>query len=257
MIQVWHALLTAEAIKLRRSAPVIIAAAAPALLFILELATLFSRIYITPRPPIELWRDFLNFAWVLWLGVITPALVTSHAISLAGVEHAGRHWKQLLTLPFPRWQVYAVKMLTGGALLAASYIAFVTTSVLAVVIFSATRDLNLASHIPWAEILTTALRAYVAAWPLIVIHTWISVRFPGFPASAGVCFSGLLVGVMLMILSRDFFGFWYPWLLPLNARRLGRWDTNNPLIPAIFGAVGGVVLAAMASLDLGKRAPDS
>jgi len=60
---------------------------------------------------------------------------------------------------------------------------------------------------------------------------------------------------MLMSLSRDLFGFWYPWLLALNVRPQGLYDAHNPLIPALYGAIGGLLLAPLASLDLGRRPP--
>jgi hypothetical protein len=250
------ALVTSEFIKLRRSAPVKLAVAAPALLFVLELVSLFGRRTINPAAHENLWRDFLAFSWVLWLGLFAPALVAFEAICLAGFEHSGKHWKQLFVLPVPRWQIFAVKMLVCGALLAGAFVLFAATSVAGVLFFSAVRGLNLAGSIPWMDVTVTAVKAYAACWLLIVVHTWLSVRFPGFAVPAGVAFSAILVGFMLINASRELFGWWYPWTLPINVRPDGLYTAHDTLAPALFGAIAGLALAPLASWDLGRRVED-
>lgn len=254
MIRTMGILLGAEAVKARRSAHLRLAIAAPALLFLLNLLTLFARRHINQANPTALWQDLLGFAWVMWLGLFTPALIAAEAICLAGIEHSGRNWKQLFAMPVPRWQVFAVKMLFGALLVAASFCLFAVSSVGAVLVFSSARGLHLAASLPWMEIVLTAARAYIACWLLIVIHTWISVRFPGFAVPAGVAFAAMLVGFMLVSLNRDAFGWWYPWTLPINVRPDGLYASRNSLAPALFGAVAGVLLAPLASWDLGRRA---
>ena len=66
------AILSSEAIKLRRSAPVRLAIGAPALLFALELLTLFGRRTINATNSSALWTDLLSFGWILWLGLFSP-----------------------------------------------------------------------------------------------------------------------------------------------------------------------------------------
>jgi hypothetical protein len=203
-----------------------------------------------------LWRDLLTFGWIMWLGLFTPALIVFEAICLANMEHSSKQWKQLFALPIPRWRVFGVKMLFCALLLGASFFAFTVTSVGAVLMFSGARGLNLASAIPWREILLTAIRGYVAGWLLIVVHTWLSVRFPGFAVPAGIAFAALLIGVLLQGLSQSLFGWWYPWTLPISVRPNGLYDSRNTLAPALFGAFAGLLLAPLASWDLGRRVED-
>ncbi|HXB74193.1 MAG TPA: ABC transporter permease [Candidatus Acidoferrales bacterium] len=250
------ALVSSEAIKLRRSAPVRLAIAAPALLFLLEILTMFGRRHINLTDPAILWRDLLSFGWIMWLGLFTPALIVFEAICLANMEHNSKQWKQLFALPIPRWRVFGVKMLFCGLLLGASFLAFTVTSVGGVLMFSGARGLNLASAIPWREILLTAIRGYVACWLLIVVHTWLSVRFPGFAVPAGIAFAAMLIGVLLLGVGRDVFGWWYPWILPISVRPEGLYDSHNTLAPALFGGFAGLLLAPLASWDLGRRVED-
>ena len=251
-MQTMWALVIAEAIKVRRSAPLRLAIAAPLLLFLLETLTMFSRGQFNVTDPAVLWRQLLSFGWIMWLGLFTPALVALQAICLVNVEHSGKHWKQLFALPIPRWKVFAVKMLFCGFLMAVSFAVFTTASTGGVLLFSGVRGLHLAGSIPWLEIGLTAVRGFAACWLLIVVHTWISVRYPGVVVPAGVAFTALLVGFMLINWNPGIFGWWYPWTLPINVRPEGLYDGHNTLAPALFGAIAGAVLAPMASWHLGR-----
>jgi hypothetical protein len=147
-------------------------------------------------------------------------------------------------------------MLFCGLLVGASFVAFGATSLAGVLFFGWVRDLHLLSHTPWLETLLTGLRAYLACWLLIVIHIWLSIRFPGFPVPAGIAFAAMLIGVLLINVSPGVFGWWYPWTLPINARPQGLYEAHNTLAPALFGGLAGVVLAPFASWDLGRRQRD-
>jgi hypothetical protein len=256
MIRTAWALAAAEAIKLRRSAPTRLAIAAPALLIVLEVLTLFSRRTINPTDPARMWRDLLEFGWVIWLGLFVPALIGFESICLAGMEHNSRQWKQLFTLPVPRWSVFAVKMVFCGLLVAASFLAFAAGSVGAVLVFSAHRGLGLGGSIPWRDLTSTMALAFLACWLLIVVQTWLSVRFRGFAVPAGVAFAALLIGFLLVGVNRDAFGWWYPWTLPINVRPQGLYNTVSPTLPAFFGALAGLLLAPLACWDLARQTSD-
>jgi hypothetical protein len=250
------AFLAAEAIKLRRSAPVRLAIAAPALLCFLVFLTFLPRSHFEAANPTRLWRDLLRDGWVFWLGLFTPALIALQSVCLINVEHSGRHWKQIFVLPVSRWKFFAGKMLVCALLLAASFLLFVFGSVAAVLAFSTARGLHLASAIPFLEIASSALRAWAASWLLIVIHIWISARYPGFAVPAATAFTAILVGFLLVAWNPNLFGWWYPWTLPINVRPEGFYDSHNTLAPALFGSLAGALLAPLASWDLGRRIKD-
>jgi ABC-2 type transport system permease protein len=256
MIRTAWALIASEGIKLRRSAPLRLAVAAPLLLFVLQVLSLFGRRNFNQTDPARLWRDFLEFGWVMWLGLFVPALVGFEAICLASLEHEGRHWKQLFALPVPRWSVFAVKMLFCGALVGAAFAGFLAAAVGSVLLFSASRGLHLSGSIPWGVLLVTVTQALAACGLMIVIHTWLSVRFPGFAVPAGVALAALIVGFLLAGVNPDAFGWWYPWTLPINVRPQGIYEPRNPIVPALFGATAGLVLAPLACWDVGRRSTD-
>jgi ABC-2 type transport system permease protein len=256
MMRTAWALAMAEAMKLRRSAPTRLAIAAPGLLIVLELLTLFSRKHINATDPARMWRDFLEFGWVMWLSLFLPALIGFEAICLAALEHNGRHWKQLFALPIPRWGVFAAKMVFCGLLVAGSFVVFTAGSTVSVLLFSWQRDLGLARAIPWGDLARTSGLTFLACWLMIVAQTWLSIRFRGFAVPAGVAFAALLIGVLLVGVNREAFGWWYPWTLPLNVRPQGLYSAGDPLVPALFGAAAGLLVAPLACWDLGRRTTD-
>ena len=59
--------------------------------------------------------------------------------------------------------------------------------------------------------------------------------------------------MLLVNVSPGIFGWWYPWTLPINVRPQGLYDSHNTLAPVLFGGLAGIVLAPLASVDLGRR----
>jgi hypothetical protein len=66
-----------------------------------------------------------------------PVGSVSQIDSLANLEHNGKLWKQLFTVPIPRWGVYATKMVLCGLLVGASFAVLVVGFIGDVLVFSA------------------------------------------------------------------------------------------------------------------------
>jgi hypothetical protein len=121
MLIAW-ALLTTEAIKLRRTLALWLAVAAPVFAILLELISLLDRSSFPSGDAVAVWPGLLQSGWGLWLGFFAPMLICFEAASLANLEHGGRLWKQLFTYPIPRWSVYATKILFCGLLVGAGFV---------------------------------------------------------------------------------------------------------------------------------------
>lgn len=254
MIAIAWALITTEAIKLRRSVPLLMALLAPLLAILLELAAVFGRF----APPLgnseAKWRALLSSGWGAWMGLCLPVLIAFEAACLAGVEHAGKHWKQLFAFPIPRWSFYATKMLFCGALAWIGILIAVPGYICDVLIYSAVNGLGLASSIPWPEILSAAGKACLASCLLIAIQTWISARISGIAMPVGIGLAALMIGFMLRPIGDGKIAAWYPSMLPIATLA-----TNNPrdlhdtLLPAVFGLFGGILAGALVCWDLARR----
>ncbi len=253
MMAIALVLVRTEALKLQRTVALWLAVAAPVLAIILQLIILFDRISFPIGDAGTVWRNLLQNGWGFWLGFFVPMLVSFEAASLANLEHREKQWKQLFAFPVPRWSIYAIKMLFCGLLVGASFLIVVPGFVGDVLIFSWARGFPLASAIPWSEIVNTAGKAYVASWLVIVIQSWLSVRFAGIASPVCIGFAALVIGVVLIPFQKGSFSSWYPWTLPLRTFQANPRDLHNTALPAVFGCVGGVVLGALACRDLARR----
>ena len=110
------ALVSAEAMKLRRGVPVVLARGAPAIAILLELIAVFGRVSPPYGNAAAKWRVLLQGGFAAWVGVCLPMMIAFEAACLANLEHSGKHGKQLLAFPISRWSVYATKMLFCGLL---------------------------------------------------------------------------------------------------------------------------------------------
>ena len=160
MTMAW-ALVSTEAIKLRRSVPLLLAVLAPFFAVLLQLAVVFGRVAPPFGNAAAQWRALLQGGWGA-IGLGLPMLVAFEAACLANVEHAGKHWKQLFAFPIPRWSFYATKMLFCGLLAWISILIAVPGFIGDVLIYSGIHGLGLSSSIPWLEIFGAAGRACLA-----------------------------------------------------------------------------------------------
>lgn len=191
------ALLSTEAFKLRRTLGLRMTAAAPVFAILLELPMLFNRRAFPVGDASTVWRSLYRGGWLFWIGFFVPVLVAFEAASLANVEHRGKQWKQLFASPIPRWSVYAVKMLFCGLLVGASFAIVVPGLVGDVLIYSAANGYRMAPAIPWSEVVDWAGRAWLASWLVVVLQSWLSVRFTGIAPPVGIALAGLVLGVVV------------------------------------------------------------
>lgn len=254
MTRVGWALLKAETIKLRRTAAPVVAVATPVLVSFMQLFGLLNR-KDTFWPPAEVvWAGLLKGQWTVWLAFFVPVLISFMAASLAGLEHSGNQWKQLFAFPIPRWWVYAMKMLSCGLLVGVSFEVFTLAFIGNALIYGRVDGLDLASAVPWGTILAVAGKAFLACWIVIVIQTWLSTRISGFGAAIGSGAAGLIFGYMLSSIGdKGDWGRWYPWMLPFSTNPPGGMNVHNTLLPALVGALGGLLLGALACRDLASR----
>ena len=253
-ITIGWALVTTEAIKLRRSVPLLLAVLAPVFAVLLELASVFNRLSPPFGNAAAQWRVLLQSGWGVWMGLCLPVLIAFEAACLANLEHAGKQWKQLFALPVPRWSFYATKMLFCGLLAWISMLIAVPGYVADVLIYSAVHGLGLASSIPWTEILSTAGRAGLASCLLIAIQTWISARLSGIAMPVGIGLAGLVVGLMLVPIADGALASWWPWALPFRTL-----PTSNPrtlhdtMLPVLLGFLGGTLTGAFVCWNLARH----
>jgi hypothetical protein len=86
---------------------------------------------------------------------------------------------------------------------------------------------------------------WLAAWLIIAIHTWISIRW----ASFTVALSAGVAGTFFALFAASArLGAYYPWLLPLNVFNADKFN-----MAMLFGVIGGVVVATASCFELSRR----
>lgn len=195
-------LFQSEFLKLRKSAIWLLIFVSPILSLLLGLGELSEM------------TDFEQHQWTATLGI----MAVSHAILflplLTGVfssficryEHVGGGWKQLLTMPVSRKNVYLVKVLIVSFLIGLTQLLFVSGLFLIGWLKGFSMD------IPWDVIGTSVLGGWLACLPLIALQMFVSVAWSSFAAPLAV--NVIFTIPNMLIVNSEKFGPYYPWAQP-------------------------------------------
>lgn len=226
--------LHAELLKLKRTLAFRVIFVLPFFIAILQ----FFVILRTKKFPADfnLWQLHTTNSLQIWAVFMMPLLITLETALLNGIEHSDRQWKHIFALPVPRSAVYIAKFIVALGLI------FISTFVLALLIVivgvAATYlrpELANAGSVPLWWIAKQATFVWLASWLIIAIHTWISMRWAGFPVALGAGIGGTFFALFAASAS---FGKYYPWLLPMNIFIDGRFRM------ALILSIGGGLIAA-------------
>jgi len=235
--------LTAESLKLKRTLALWMVFIAPLIVVSLQFFILVDR--GKPSGTGSMWPGYARMVSSLWAIFMLPLFVTLETALLNGLEHSARSWKQLFSLPVSRTSIVSAKMFTSFLLIGSS------TLILCILIVFSGKLLPVlrpAYHFPGLPILVivkTAFLPFLASWLIIAIHSWISMRWPGFALSLGVGIGAVFFAVFATSAKA---GKFYPWLFPLNALLQQRW------LPAVvIGSLGGIIVAVLAVWSTVRR----
>ena len=237
---------SAEILKIKRTLALWLAFITPlAIVGLMFVATLLPQGNADPN--VNAWDGFSELIFLFWSLLMLPLFITLETALLSELESTEKHWKHLFALPIPRAVLYIAKLLVGAGLIALS------TMVLWGGILLAGYSLRWLKpgtgfefSIPWLETLQTALLIYLAAWLILALHTWISLRWRSFTGSVGVGMIATVIGVFITVGSERWARF-YPWMLPSMA--MGN-DNQIVLQVLVLGILGGVVVAIAGCWDM-------
>lgn len=138
-----------------------------------------------------------------------PLLTGVIAALICRYEHLQGGWKQYLSQPVKRWQVYLVKF---G--LAAVAIAMIQLLML-VALLAAGTITGIDQAFPLVEIVKSLLGGWVAAFPLIALQLWVSTAWSSFAAPMAINVICTLPSILIS--QSATYGPFYPWSQPLLA----------------------------------------
>jgi hypothetical protein len=227
-----HVVVT-EALKLKRTLALGMAFYAPLSIVILYcLIGLFG-----PSGPLrqggDVWLSVAKNTASLWTLLMLPLFITLETSLLAGLEHTDRNWKFVLTLPTPKWTIYAAKLIVSAGLVWLAHVVIIAGSLLSGQMLKTFAPHLGITALPLAPLVMPMAKISLAMlFPLTIQH-WVSLRWPTFTAAMGFGMVATVVG-FVAVNSPDW-GPWYPWSLPLHAVD-PRPDVVSPMLVSAIGA---------------------
>ncbi|MET3656240.1 ABC transporter permease [Sporosarcina psychrophila] len=160
--------------------------------------------------------DFKQHQWTATLGMMTishailflPLLTGIFSSFVCRYEHVGGGWKQLLSLPVSRKNVYLVKILIVSLLIAATQILFIMG------LFLIGWIKGFPDDIPWGTISTSVIGGWIACLPLIALQMFVSVAWSSFAAPLAV--NVIFTIPNMLIVNSERFAPYYPWAQPFE-----------------------------------------
>lgn len=195
-------LFRSEFLKLRKSSIWLLIFVSPILSVLLGLSELGE---------IE---EFKQDQWTATLGIMTishailflPLLTGIFSSFICRYEHAGGGWKQLLSLPVSRRNVYIMKILIVSLLIALTQLLFV------IGLFLIGWMKGYPTAIPWGIIFSSVFGGWLACMPLIALQMFVSVVWSSFAAPLAV--NVIFTIPNMMIVNSERFAPYYPWAQP-------------------------------------------
>ena len=236
--------LHAELLKLKRTLAFRVIFVLPFLVALLQ----FFIVLRTKKFPqsFKLWEAVGTNSLQIWAVFMMPLLIALVTALLNGIEHSDKQWKHLFALPVPRHFVYFSKFVVAQGLM------FISTFVLALLVvvvgIASTYlkpELAGAGPVPFLWIAKQTAFVWLASWLIIAIHTWISMRWSGFPIALGAGIGGTFFALFAASAS---LGKYYPWLLPMNIFIEGRF-----VMALVLGIGGGLVAALLGCFEFVRR----
>ncbi|AGN34605.1 ABC transporter permease [Bacillus paralicheniformis] len=196
----FYQLLNSEWLKLKNSKIWFIVLASPALSAVIGFFPLFS---IGSSKWLALSTQMILTHSALFLPLLTGVL----AALLCSNEHAHGGWKQLLTLPVSRVQVYAAKYVIIMILLLFTQLFFL------IGIWFVGSVQGFGSPFPWYSLVMSCLMGWLSCLPLAALQFWLATYFKSFAGPSTV--NVMLTLPAILIANSELLGPLYPWSHPM------------------------------------------
>ena len=236
--------LHAELLKLKRTLAFRVIFVLPFLVATLQ----FFISWRTKKFPADfnLWETVTTSSLQIWAVFMLPLLITLETALLNGIEHSDKQWKHLFALPVPRYSVYFAKVIVAqGLILISTFILAALIVVVGIAAMQVRPELANSGPAPYGLIAKNASMVWLASWLIIAIHTWVSMRWSGFPIPLGTGIAGTFFALFAASAS---VGKYYPWLLPMNLFIEGRATSA-----IVLGVVGGVIAVLLGCFEFVRR----
>lgn len=174
-------------------------------------------------------HSFVPIAFILGIAILTSFI--------ASIENENHSWKQLLSLPVSKIQIYLSKFLLLACLL------FFSSILLLIFTFLYGLYLDFDDAIPYVELITYSFYPYFAALPVLTLQLWIATvnQNQGVPMTTGII--GTIFAYIWPILPD-----WMIWKWP---SLVNKWD--EPLINVCLGVSVGCLFLILGAIHFSSK----
>jgi len=188
------------------------------------------------------WTATLSMMTVSHAIFFLPLLTGIFSSFICRYEHVGGGWKQLLSLPISRRQLYIVKILIVSLLIALTQLLFIGG------LFSIGWMKGYSTEIPWGIIFSSMFGGWLACLPLIALQMFVSVAWSSFAAPLAI--NVIFTIPNMLIVNSATVGPYYPWaqpflmMMPNSSESFG---ALNASIETLFIVILGSLLLFLGS----------
>lgn len=206
--------LSADTLKLKRTAALWLAVAAGVLPVLLVFCMIWFEGHRILKPGLDPWPEYVRGAWRVATTLLLPMFVVLLASLLTSIEDQASGWKHLHALPVPRGAVWVSKLLVLLALNALAQAWFLLLLLVSGGVLAVLRpELGFGEHLPpLGPLLALLLRTWVSSLGILGVQFALSLWRRGFVLPVGVGMAGSVAA--LTLLSWKHIG-WIPFAGPM------------------------------------------
>lgn len=246
-------LIVSDFVKMKRSSFLWVGLIIPLVVLAYEIVNFTYRgQYVNNQ--LDLFHADSMWSYLLWdnsflIGLGVPLGITISASMIANIEHQANSWKQTLSFPVSRIQVYLSKFFW----LFVSSIASAVFFALGMIVLG--KGLGFESAVPWKSIWTDSISVYLAALPFMAVQLWLSMVIKNQAFSIAI---GSISTIMGLFLAMSQATRWLPWALPVQSSTI-MLGTNglesNPDLSSflILACIVGFVIILIGAVHFTKR----
>lgn len=244
--------LSAETLKLKNTLALLAAAGAPLFIISLSFLIFYFKGHEMLKPGENPWLPYTRHSLQVWAMLFMPLFISLVAALVCAVEHQSNTWKQLYSLPLPRWTVYGAKLLVFVGLIFASMALLLVLNQAGGYLLGLLRPgLGFQHFSILPDAAKIIAKITLAATGIMAIQFYVSFRFRNFVFPIGL---GFVLTVAAMVLLRWEHLHYYPYIYPFFS-----FTNSNPQDIAIFstevwrGLGVFAVVSGLGLLETGRR----
>ncbi|MEW5553108.1 ABC transporter permease [Peribacillus frigoritolerans] len=246
-------ILWADQIKLKRSSLFIVVLLVPLLILAYELVNLTYRVeYVEIQAEMfhagSMWM-YLLYDNSLLFGLGFPLAATLAASIIANIEHQANGWKQTLSLPISRVQIYLSKFVW----LVVSLFLSLTIFLVGMVLLG--KMLGFDGSLPWVLLLGDCYGMLITVLPILAFQLWLSMNFKNQAFSILI---GSVSAMMGLFLAASQTTRWFPLAYPSQSSTVilqYEGIAYNPDFSAflVISLLVGAIILFIGSIHFAKR----